>query len=65
MTSARKACLIRFLLWSILAFAFKNYSQQFSQEEFLGSQEEFLGILALFEAIIAISPFLDDKKPKQ
>ena len=58
MTSARKACLLRFLLWSFFAWALKNYSKQFSQEEFLG-------ILALFEAIIAISPFLDDKEPKQ
>jgi hypothetical protein len=58
MTSARKACLLRFLLWIILAWALKNYSKQFSQEEFLG-------ILAMFEAIIAISPFLDNKEPKQ
>jgi len=58
MTSARKACLIRSLLWSFLAFAIKEYSKQFSLEEIVT-------ILAMFEVIIAISPFLDDKEPKQ
>ena len=58
MTSARKACFIRFLLWSFLAFAIKEHSKQFSLEEIVA-------ILAMFEVLIAISPFLDDKEPKQ
>lgn len=58
MTSARKACLIRFLFWLMFAFAIKEYPTQFLLEDFLA-------ILAMFEVLIAISPFLDDKEPKQ
>lgn len=55
MTSARKACLLRFLFWIILAWIMRINLKQFSQEEFLA-------ILAMFEVIIGSSFFLDNKK---
>ena len=52
MNSTRKACLIRFLVLTIFAFAVK-----ISQVEF--SQAELLGVFAAMEIIIASCPFLD------
>lgn len=57
MTSARKACLIRFLFWFIFAWVIKI-------NEITFSQDDFIGILAMFEFIIATAPFLDKKELK-
>jgi len=57
MTSARKACFLRFLLWFFFAWVIKI-------NEITFSQDDFIGILAMFEFIIATAPFLDEKEPK-
>lgn len=57
MTSARKAALLRFLLWSLYSFVLLEIPDKFSLPQVLF-------ILALFEVIIATSPFLDEEKLK-
>ncbi len=57
MTSARKACLLRFFLWFFFAWAIKI-------KEITFSQDEFIAILALLEILIATAPFLDEKEQK-
>lgn len=58
MTSARKAALLRFMLWLGWAYVMR------SNPALKITTEELLAILALFEAIIACSPFLDEVKPE-
>lgn len=55
MTSARKATLIRFLLWFLYALFLRESQIRFDIYEILI-------ILALFEVLIACSPFLDNVK---
>lgn len=55
MTSARKAALLRFIMWFLYALVLKEYPTRFAIHEVIT-------ILALFEVIIACSPFLDEVK---
>jgi hypothetical protein len=55
MTSARKASLLRFLFWFLYALVIGENPTRFGIHEILS-------ILALFELLIACSPFLDNEK---
>jgi len=57
MTSARKAALLRFILWFLYALVLREKPTRFAIHEVLS-------VLALFEVIIAYSPFLDEVKPQ-
>ena len=57
MTSARKAALLRFIFWFLYALVLRENPTRFAIHEVLCA-------LALFEAIIACSPFLDEVKPE-
>ena len=57
MTSARKAALLRFLIWFLYALVLRENPTRFAIHEVLS-------MLALFEVIIACSPFLDEVKPE-
>jgi hypothetical protein len=56
MTSARKACLLRFFFWILFAVGLFIAQNPISQCEFVS-------ILALIEFLIATAPFLE--KPAQ
>ena len=55
MKSARKAALIRFLLWFGYALVLRENPTRFAIHEVLS-------MLALFEVLVATSPFLDEKE---
>lgn len=54
MTSARKAALLRFILWILLSFIIRSHTPG-------PSIAEVIALMALIEAMIAISPLLDEK----
>lgn len=57
MTSARKAALLRFIFWFLYALVLRENPTIFAIHEVLS-------MLALFEVMIACSPFLDEVKPE-
>ena len=58
MKSARKAALIRFFIWFLYALVLREYPTKFAIHEVIT-------MLAVFEVLVAASPFLDEKEKKE